>query len=193
MNKQLYTLVSLAVILAALSYVMYTGAVGAGADIVAPSLDFIDQDGNEFNLSQLSGDVWVAAFVFSRCRGPCPVMLRAMYTLQDRIPPQVKLVSFSVDPEYDTPAVLKELAEVYKADNRRWHFLTGKKENVYSLAGKVLKLTLKETDSENPADAIIHDTRFVLFGKGNVVSGYYISDEEAELNRLVTDCTRLAH
>ena len=99
------------------------GREGLPVLFAAPSLGgLIDQDGRTISADALRGNVWICDFVFTHCAGPCPKMTSMMADLQQRITrPDVKLVSFSVDPERDTPAVLKEYGRQYGADFRAGH------------------------------------------------------------------------
>ena len=93
-----------------------------------PDFALQDQDGQPFSLASMRGKVWVAGFMFTTCPSVCPKISRAMLDLQQRYARngvEVELVSFSVDPENDTPAVLKRYAENLGADENHWRFVTG--------------------------------------------------------------------
>src|SRR5579862_7096993 len=80
---------------------------------VLPEFVLTDQDGNSIGLKQLLGKAWVANFMFTRCMATCPAQSNNMAALQEKLEESslkdhVRLVSFSVDPEFDTPKVLKE-------------------------------------------------------------------------------------
>ena len=82
----------------------------------------------------LLGRPWVAGFVFTRCSGPCPKITGTMRRLQDELSGvDARLVSFSVDPEWDTPDVLRAYADAVGADRERWWFLTGDRSAIYAL------------------------------------------------------------
>lgn len=89
----------------------------------------VTQDGEDFNVTDLKGQFWIADFIFTNCTTVCLPMTSNMAKLQGMLDEEglddVKLVSFSVDPERDTPEVLKAYAEEYGADLDRWTFLTG--------------------------------------------------------------------
>src|SRR5699024_4569196 len=91
--------------------------------------EFTTQDNETFGLDDLKGKYWVADFVFTNCTTVCLPMTTNMSYLQDQINEEgledIELVSFSVDPDYDTPEVLKEYSEDYEADLSNWTFLTG--------------------------------------------------------------------
>ncbi len=124
-----------------------------------------NQVGQVVDLGDLKGKVWVADIIFTRCPGPCLAMTRRMKAVAEALPPSlpVEFISLTADPNYDTPAVLKAYSEQHKADSRRWQFLTGPKEAVYSLATKGLKLALVENaESRSIDEQFIHSTRFVV-------------------------------
>ena len=83
-----------------------------------PAFDLIDQDGEQFTLDDLKGNVWLADFIFTTCAGPCPIMTERMSTVQrDLIGiDKLQFVSFTVNPDYDTPEVLKKYAKRFDAD-----------------------------------------------------------------------------
>jgi protein SCO1 len=137
--------------------------------VIGPVADFalLNQDGRAVTLADLSNRVWVADIVFTRCAGPCPVMSQSLKSLQDALPPtsNVKLVTLTTDPEFDTPLVLKKYAGRFGADSNRWLFLTGTKTEIGRLAANSLKLgatPVKPEDRQTPEDLFIHTTIFVV-------------------------------
>jgi protein SCO1 len=147
-----------------------------------PAFQFHDQDDKPVTLASLRGSPWVADFIFTSCPGACPMMTGKMAALQKSLPPQVKFVSFSVDPEHDTPAVLKEYAQRFSADESRWMFLTGDQDAIMAQARGMLLTALPAT-ADQP---IIHDGRFVLIdGRGHIRGAYHSNDPQtlAELDR----------
>jgi protein SCO1 len=152
----------------------------------APGFRLLSQDGNGFERASLDGNVWVANFIFTSCQGPCPVMSNRMRRIQTAVAdyPDVRLVSFTIDPETDTPPVLAEYAQRYQADPSRWFFLTGDKPVLESLGRDHFKLhTIDETLS--------HSTRFVLLDRQSRIRGYYSSEEAGSMDRLLADLRRL--
>src|SRR5207245_625728 len=94
-----------------------------------------NQLGQAVTLADLRGHVWVADIIFTRCAGPCRKMSQQMKDLQHSLPPgtNVRLVSFTTDPDYDTPPILKRYAQDLGADPHRWFFLTGPKKEISDL------------------------------------------------------------
>ena len=130
-----------------------------------PDFTLTNQFGEAVSPKDLHGNIWVADVIFTRCPGPCWQMSGKMKAIQDRLRPgsPVKLVSLSADPEFDSPAVLKEYAARIGADPKRWHFLTGPKREVYQLAIQGLKLAVEENPDPKPNDELfIHSTRLML-------------------------------
>jgi protein SCO1/2 len=113
-----------------------------------------------------------------------------MRKLQDRLPPEVRLVSFTVDPYNDTPEVLAAYARRYGADPERWLFLTGEPEAIQQLSVSGFKLALDPT-SGSEVEPITHSSRFVLIDRQGRIRGYYGMDEADALDRLVADALKL--
>src|SRR2546423_14320533 len=77
-----------------------------------PSFQFVNQNGQPFGSAQLAGKIWIADFIYTTCPGPCPMISSRMSELQKPLEKSdVHLISFSVDPEKDTPQVLRGYAE----------------------------------------------------------------------------------
>jgi cytochrome oxidase Cu insertion factor (SCO1/SenC/PrrC family) len=154
----------------------------------APAFALTDQNESPVTHETLQGNPWVAAFIFTNCAGPCPLMTAKMAQLQKAVPdPRLKLVSFTVDPERDTPAVLKAYAEKIGADPSRWHFLTGPKEAMFD-AARGMKLAAGPATDDAP---IFHSDLFVLIDGRGKVRGIYHSNEPDALDRLQADARTL--
>src|SRR5687768_15498573 len=155
-----------------------------------PAFSLTDQDAKAFGSENLRGKTWVAAFIFTHCPGVCPQMSMKMAALQQAVPDRdVHLVSFSVDPERDTPAVLKEYARSFDADPARWHFLTGEKAAVFDVAAG-LKLTAAPAGVFGPD--IVHAEKLLLIDGEGRVRGAYDSKDEQEMKQLAADAADLA-
>ena len=123
-----------------------------------PEFQLVNQQGQRFERAALDGHVWVADFIYTTCQGPCPRMSSHMRALQKATDASVKLVSFTVDPDNDTPGVLAAYARRFSADESRWSFLTGDKATLNSLDYDAFKLG-------SIGAAMDHSTRFVLIDK----------------------------
>ncbi len=152
-----------------------------------PDFSLTDQRGRSLTLAGLRDKIWVADFIFTSCVTICPPMTDEMSKLQDEFPIEgVYFVSFSVDPERDTPEVLSRYADRYGADHNSWSFLTGEKEAIYQLAYAGFNLAAGRQGSE-----ILHSTRFVLVDRAGQVRGYYDSRSKAHLQQLRQDIQTL--
>src|SRR5207237_1093223 len=125
-----------------------------------PEFQLFNQEGEMVTLKDLKGDIWVAAFIFTRCRGPCPIITTHMAELNKilREGNRIKLVSITVDPYYDTPKVLSRYAGNFHADPKRWIFLTGPKEKVEALVISGMYQAVVRGSQSGP----IHSTQLVL-------------------------------
>ncbi len=155
----------------------------------APDFSFEDENGKTFTSAQLQGKVWVADFIFTSCAGQCPLLSQELRLLQDdwKNNSEFKLVSFSVDPEKDTPPVLKEYAGNLQADENQWFFLTGKKKDLYQVIREGFKLTAQDDPQGGPGFDFIHSTRLVLVDGKGVIRGFYDGQEQDEVKKLKQD------
>jgi protein SCO1/2 len=145
---------------------------------VISNFTLTNQDGKTTTLENLTNHIWVADIIFSRCAGPCPRMTAQMKSVQDALTKEsnVKFVTLTTDPDYDTPDVLKKYGERFGADFYRWMFLTGTKNEIGSLAANSLKLSavpVKPAEQQNAADLFIHTTIFVLVDKQARLRGIF--------------------
>lgn len=158
-----------------------------------PGFSFTDQGGDTVRLDDLLGEAWVADFIFTRCPGPCPLMSKKMQQLGPLLPEGVKRVSFSVDPDHDTPEVLTAYAERYGVQGGGaggdWIFLTGDREGLWELSHDGFKMGVDAAEGDLPQQQgpIIHSTRFVLVDGEGVVRGYYDPFDRDELDRLLRE------
>jgi len=146
----------------------------------------INQDGKKFGSADLKNHPWIGNFIFTRCAGPCPIMSAKMSRLAEdyKKHSELKFISFSVDPDYDSPEKLTTYAKTYGADHNRWHFLTGKRDSIYSLIRNQFHLAVKESEFiEGPEDPnqILHSLHFVLVDAQGGIQGYYNSNDAEAL------------
>lgn len=158
-----------------------------------PAFTLTRETGGAMSLSDLTGRVWIADFIFTRCAGPCPIMTKRMADLQGALGDLegLRLVSFSVDPEYDTPEILTKYARDCGAHPDRWAFLTGGRTEIYDLSIQGFKLAVDT--GENYDQRILHSTKFVLVDGQARVRGYYEGTDADELKKLKADARALAH
>ena len=160
---------------------------------IVPDITLTERTGRRLPLSDLKGKVWIADFIFTNCGGSCPIMTSTMANFQEQLKSvnSIVLVSFTVDPERDSPQALSEYAELYKASPSRWLFLTGEKEKLSYLTRDGFHLAVA-TDSASTVEPIVHSTLFVLVDKQGVIRGYYDSTDEKALEKIVADAQALA-
>lgn len=160
-----------------------------------PELALTDQASRPFTRDNVRGKVWIAAFMFTRCPTICPRITKQMREIQAVAEAKglaLHLVSFSVDPEYDTPGVLHAYAERHGANNRRWSFVTGEHEALRRTAVEGFKLAMEGKAREGAAHyGITHGSHLVLVDRNLVIRGYYRSSDDVEVKRLLLDAERL--
>src|SRR5437773_1974582 len=155
-----------------------------------PDFALTNQSGRVVSLSDLRRKVWVADIIFTRCAGPCAKMTREMSELQSAIQANeaVQFVSLTADPEFDSPDVLKRYGEQFGASPGRWHFLTGRKADLYRLATKGLMLALDEVrpeQRESDNDLFVHSTRFVVVDKQGRIRASFDGAEPSSRPRIL--------
>lgn len=165
-----------------------------GADTVfhkIPDFELLDQNGNKFSSQQTKGKIYVADFFFTRCGTICPKLSSAMLRVQDVFGdnPDVLMVSHSVDPNHDTPTVLKEYAKKYEAQDGKWFFLTGDKKAIYDLAIKGYKLPVADASEydkniKNVDEMFIHSEKLMLIDKEGYIRGIYDGTVNVDIERL---------
>src|SRR6266576_4393515 len=155
-----------------------------------PEFLLVNQDGQNFGSAQLRGKIWIADFIYTTCPGPCPMISSRMSELQKPLEKtDVHLVSFSVDPERDTPQVLRGYADKLQADPGRWDFLTGPKSAIYKLSHDGFKLAISDGSGEQGIP--VHSTRMVLVDRHGDIRGFYDATEADAITKLVADTSHL--
>ena len=155
-----------------------------------PEFTLTNQDGRNFGSANLRGKVWIADFIYTTCPGPCPMISNRMSELQGPLKKtDVHLVSFSVDPEKDTPKTLQSYAQKLGAEPERWDFLTGPKSTIYNLSRNGFKLAA--SDGSEAQGLPVHSTRMILVDRHGEIRGYYDAVEPDAVTKLVADTTHL--
>ena len=165
-----------------------------------PPFSLVERSGRTITRDDLLGRFWVADFIFTRCTGVCPVLTARMAELGRMLASkpggeEVRLVSFSVDPSWDTPEVLrdhaKEAAGSLPPD--RWLFLTGAPGELHRLVRDGFHLSVAERAPEPgvTGDLITHSDRFVIVDPAGKIRGYYHGTEAESIEKLAVDLVRL--
>ncbi len=145
------------------------------------------QDGGPLTRQDLLGKPWVASFTFTRCPAICPRMNAELQRVDRVAAREVRLVSFSVDPVHDTPAILAAQAQSLGA-SARWFFLTGPEPTIHALTQNSFKLAVVPATADAP---LVHSTHLVLVDAAGAIRGYYEAFAPGSIDRLLQDLERL--
>ena len=153
-----------------------------------PEFRLKDESGGNFGSEDLRGKVWVADFIFTRCASTCPMQTAAKAKLQKLFEryPDLRFVTFTVDPEHDTPPVLANYARRHGADGERWKFLTGKRGDLWNLSSNGFKFDVAE-DAKNAQMPILHSSNFALVDRAGRLRGVYEGLSEDGRRALLAD------
>jgi protein SCO1/2 len=161
-----------------------------------PAFALVDERGQPFTADALRGRVTIVSFLFTRCDTICPITTMKMQRVQEKtfdVGDRVKLLSFSVDPGYDTPERLAAYAQRYRADAARWRFVTGPVAQVHALVeGPFMTSMLREPDRPNGIPNIAHGGYFALVDPALHIRGMYDSNDLHKLDELIRDARFLA-
>lgn len=156
-----------------------------------PPFAFINQEGEVFKSKQLKGKVYVADFFFTTCPTICPIMSTQMKRLQDKTSgyENFEIISFSVNPEHDTPEILKAYGEDLEADFSNWNFLTGDQESIHDIGYGGFFVNAME--DEVAPGGFLHSEFFILVDKDGHIRGYYDGTSKEEVDQLAKDIKQL--
>jgi protein SCO1/2 len=152
---------------------------------------FVDQDSAVVTNETFAGKIYVADFFFTSCRTICPIMKTQMKRAYDSLinDPNVLLLSHSIDPEYDTVALLHDFAERLEVKSSKWHFVTGNVDDIFKIAQTSYFATALEDKSE--PDGRIHSGAFLLIDKERRIRGKYDGTKDEDVNRMLDDIRKL--
>jgi protein SCO1/2 len=152
-----------------------------------PSFRFLNQDSVFVSEKDVKGKVYVADFFFTTCPTICPKMKTQMLRIYERYKDrdEVRIISHSIDPDFDTPNVLKDYAARLQVKAPKWNLLTGNKAAIYQLGQKSYMVSAQEDPNE--AGGFVHSGAFILVDKNRHVRGIYDGTVEAEVNHLLED------
>lgn len=168
-----------------------------GADTVfhqIPKFELIDQNGQKFSSEQTKGKIYIADFFFTRCGTTCPKLTTNLSRVQSLFinDPNILIVSHSVDPKYDSSAVLQKFAQKYDAKTGKWFFLTGDKKTIYDLAIKGYKLPAADASEydrniKSIDETFIHSEKLLLIDKEGYIRGIYDGTYSPDVERLIAE------
>jgi len=156
-------------------------------DHTIPDYKLVNQDSNWITPETFEGKVYVADFFFTSCPTICPTMKKEMLRVYEAYKnnDEVSIISHTIDPEYDTVALLKDFAEKLDVKAPKWHFVTGEKEAIYELGQKGYMVTAME--DENEEGGYLHSGAFILVDKERKIRGVYDGTKSEEVDKLITD------
>lgn len=152
---------------------------------------FVDQDSNIVTNETFAGKIYIADFFFTSCRTICPIMKTQMKRAYDSLidDPEVLILSHTIDPEYDTVALLHDFAERLGVKSSKWHFVTGNLDDIFKIAQTSYLATALEDKSE--PDGRIHSGAFLLIDKARRIRGKYDGTKDEDVNKMLDDIRKL--
>nr|WP_276312666.1 SCO family protein [Exiguobacterium qingdaonense] len=168
---------------------------GCGQEIEEPlnweveSFEYMNQEEEMVSLEDLKGNVWMADFVFTSCETVCPPMTYNMTKLNEALEEEgvenVQFVSFSVDPEVDTPEKMREFMSGYDLANADWNFLSGySQEEIETFAQESFKALVRKPDEGTQVD---HGTYFYLVDQEGKIMKAYSGFQNVPIDDIVND------
>ncbi len=171
-----------------------------------PNFELTNQDGRNISYAnEYKGSVLLVNFIFTSCQTVCPLLTAQMAKIQSRLQsaaPIIRLVSITVDPETDTPEVLKKYGEKYQARFRHWSFLTGDLNQIYEtvvngfhIAADNPVFNKADLDSDKSADLfeITHGEHFVIIDQQGQIRAYMQGNNDEQLNKIVQTLSLVAN
>ncbi len=158
-------------------------------NVDVPDFVLVNEQGQTVSTRTMKGTVWIAEFIFTHCAGPCKEMTEKFNQLQTEIADKdVKFVSISVDPDRDTPVVLKDYGKDAGAVPGRWSFLTGDKSMVYATARGMLVSVVPATE-DSP---LLHSEKFILVDASGKIRSVVNSKDDDAVAKMIRDAQTYA-
>ncbi|MCF8277190.1 MAG: SCO family protein [Flavobacteriales bacterium] len=179
-----------------LPFITYTNVDGETVQRSAPKFSFIDQEGDTITNKDVEGKIYLVDFFFTSCPTICPIMTANLMKINDRFAhyDEFLILSHTVDPKHDTPAILKQYADDRKINSQDWHFLTGEKDSLYAVAYDYLSSAMEDSLAKG---GFLHTEYFILVDKeghlrsreddnGNII-GVYDGTDAHQMRDLIDD------
>lgn len=156
-----------------------------------PDFSFLDENGEIVTEAYIDGNIVVVDFFFATCPSICIPMSTNLSKIQNHFKnaSNVKILSHTVNPEHDTPQVLKAYAKSYDADATKWKFVTGDKKALYKQARVGYYITV--LDGDGGENDFIHSEKLVLIDKNRNIRGFYRGTVEEDISVLISDIETL--
>lgn len=150
------------------------------------SFGFINQNGDTITEKDVEGKIWVVDFFFTTCPTICPKMKNEMLRVTEAFQNEerVKILSHTIDPEHDTREVLKDFADRLEVKGNQWHFLTGDKDSIYSMAERYM---ISAAEDASAPGGFIHSGAFVLLDENRNIRGYYDGTRPQSVDTMIVD------
>jgi len=157
-----------------------------------PDFSFTNQEGETFTPANLAGKVYVADFFFVSCPTICPVMSKNLKKVYERFSdnPKFLILSHTIDPRHDSVPVLKDYADRLGVSSKTWHFVTGKKDDIYTIGYDFYMATIKEDENEG-SGGYLHSGGLILVDAKGRIRGVYDGTNDAQVGQLIGDLTLL--
>ena len=161
-----------------------------------PGFSLTNQHDERYGSAELEGKIWVANFIFTRCKTVCPIFSNAMGRLQTKTREEfsrgdLQLVSFSVDPAFDTASVLNKYSQRFKAQPGYWHFLTGPTDSIRAVVMDGLNIYMEDAKTVDEPEQLMHGSHFVLIDSEMAIRGYYPVEDDGTLDQIMRDIKRI--
>jgi len=152
-----------------------------------PDFKFLNQDSLWISEKDMAGKIYVADFFFTTCPTICPKMKTQLLRIYDKFAEddRIRILSHTIDPEFDGVRVLKDYAKKLNITSPRWNLLTGKKSDIYRLGEKSYMVTAQEDSNEE--GGFVHSGAFILVDQNRHVRGIYDGTKEEDINHLIED------
>ena len=152
-----------------------------------PNFEFINQDSSKITQQDYEGKIYVADFFFTTCPTICPKMKTQMLRIYEKFKdnPKVGILSHTIDPRHDTPAVLREFMNNLNIKSKMWQMVTGDKAKIYEIGQK--SYMVSATDDPTQPGGIVHSGAFVLVDKNRHIRGIYDGTEPEKVDKLMKD------
>lgn len=165
------------------------------SDTVYPTIPyfyFLNDDSVVVKSTEMEGKVWVVDFFFTTCPTICPTMTKNMQKLNAKtkdLHDELQFISISINPQHDTPSILKRYREHYKATASNWQFLTGKEAETHQLGIENFQIFAgRDEESEG---GYAHSGAFTLVDKEGYVRGVYLGTDKKQVIQLEKDIRKL--
>jgi protein SCO1/2 len=152
-----------------------------------PPFRFLNQDSIWVSEKDMEGKIYIADFFFTTCPTICPKMKTQLLRIYERYATndQIRILSHSIDPDFDKPYILRQYASRLDVKAPRWNMLTGDKKAIYTLGEKSYMVTAQE--DKNEVGGFVHSGAFILVDKQRHIRGIYDGTKEEEVNHLIED------